>query len=116
MKMGGGMGMGMGNMMESCMRDMKAGHDKVAALAAKMNASQGADRIDATTAVINQMLANENKMMAMCHMMMSMHGGMGGGGMRKGMGGGMHGGMGMNPGKPAPPKAPEKGHAGHHGG
>ena len=77
MQMGHGMGKGMGMKMKmdmmSCVCDMQAGQAKLEALASKMNHSQGADRIDATTAVVNQMLANQKAMMKMCMNMMSMH-------------------------------------------
>ena len=93
MGMGHGMGMGMKMGMMPMMREMMAGQQKLEALAAKLNHSQGADRIDATTAVVNQMLANQKAMMKMCMNMMSMHGRMG-------------------PSTPPPPS----GHMGHHGG
>jgi len=83
----------MGGMdMEKCMRDMKVSEAKLDTLVSKMNAVQGADRIEATTAVINQMASSQKAMMAMCHAMMS-------------------NGMGMMGG---PAKSGGKGHEGHH--
>ncbi|AIE84846.1 hypothetical protein OP10G_1478 [Fimbriimonas ginsengisoli Gsoil 348] len=71
---GGAMGgMMQGMDMAKCMADMQAGQKKLEALAAKMNAAQGADRIDATSAVINEMVKQQGEMMQMCHMMMSQH-------------------------------------------
>jgi hypothetical protein len=99
---GGGMDM------KACMKDMALAHEKLVSLVAMMNACQGADRIDATAAVVNQMVANETKMMEMCHSMMSMPGGMMGGGM---MGGKGMGGMKMDREKPKPTD-----HRAHHGG
>ena len=71
-------GMAMGSMMRGmdmakCMADMHAGQKKLEALAAKMNAAQGAGRIDATTAIINEMVKQQGEMMQKCEMMMSLH-------------------------------------------
>ncbi len=84
--------------MEKCMRDMQAAEAKLDALVSKMNSTQGADRIDATTAVINQLVTSNKQMMSMCHMMM----------MKKPMGA-MGGPSRLRHGKAMP-----KGHAGHH--
>jgi len=57
--------------MKQCMADMAKGQAKLADLAAKMNATQGAERIDATTATVNEMVAQEKAMQEMCMAMMA---------------------------------------------
>jgi len=104
----GMMKMGMGMDMKKCMADMKAGAAKLDDLAAMMNACKGQDKINATAAVVNEMLAQKKKMDAMCMQMMSHMSGM-----MDHMGGGMMGHMGAAAAKPATPPVD---HSKHHGG
>ena len=57
--------------MKQCMADMAKGQAKLADLVAKMNGTQGAERIDATTATVNEMVTQEKAMQEMCMAMMA---------------------------------------------
>ena len=58
--------------MSKHMAMMKAGEAKLDALIAKMNGAQGSDKVDATAAVVGELVSQQKQMGAMCMGMMNM--------------------------------------------